>query len=612
MTTLGGREASVRVVPFLVANQVMFLAALTSAICVAPARWYIFGLAAATGLYVFWASAVCFHSLYMRFGDRSFDKYEGFDGRTLVLVFGLAYFVGCSLGLLAWTCGHSGFDFCNDTATAPLYLAGDLLSTNIFVILAVILKVRYLSDTPRTLTSLVPGLKMNNGGRINRLVRPTKGAPGMPMIAPPPQRQRAGRGVDGRPARMNRRPSLSNVAIDDTNASFRPPPEWQSDSFDSMAPQMDESNLAIEDFQRTFNQNTGSTSPEMGIRALRGQSGFAKATESGLGFQSLGAPLGAQIYQPPNTAYAPLGAPAATAQAQAIQEVLQLVQDLVVAHANVPSNAAHWSAVLPPDSGGGPRSKVREYESEVASAMEKLSQARAEMLELAAADRVREGEAKPPPGGDGDGIDAQEPDLQDGGFSGNLADAARPLPPKPQLTAKQWLQSEEEADNSTPSSPLFSGPASRRARLSGRSPRSSPGSPSLAPRSPGLLPRESGKLGDIRRSGGKSFPPVEYTPRRRLAEEDLESPTSSNRNGKGNCSNRDPLFTSVKTISKGELPPSAADSRNTIMPPVPARCASRVEERVKRATMSKSFVNLGSPPAPAETAQGWGARHSAV
>ena len=52
LTTYGGREASVRVVPFLVANQVMFLAGLSAAICIAPARWYIYGLAVAMGLYV--------------------------------------------------------------------------------------------------------------------------------------------------------------------------------------------------------------------------------------------------------------------------------------------------------------------------------------------------------------------------------------------------------------------------------------------------------------------------------------------------------------------------------------------------------------------------------
>ena len=29
------------------------------------------------------------------------------------------------------------------------------------------LKVRYLTDSPRTLIALVPGLKMENGGKIN-------------------------------------------------------------------------------------------------------------------------------------------------------------------------------------------------------------------------------------------------------------------------------------------------------------------------------------------------------------------------------------------------------------------------------------------------------------
>ena len=58
-----------------------------------------------------------------------------------------------------------------------------------------------------------------------------------------------------------------------------------------------------------------------------------------------------------------MGAPPTTVQAHAMQAVLQRVQELVVAHANVPSNTAHWSAVL--DGAGGPRTKVQEYESEV-------------------------------------------------------------------------------------------------------------------------------------------------------------------------------------------------------------------------------------------------------
>ena len=53
-----------------------------------------------------------------------------------------------------------------------------------------------------------------------------------------------------------------------------------------------------------------------------------------------------QSYVAPNQAFAQIGAPAATVQAQAMQAVLQRVQELVIAHANVPSNAKHWSAVL--------------------------------------------------------------------------------------------------------------------------------------------------------------------------------------------------------------------------------------------------------------------------
>ena len=52
-------------------------------------------------------------------------------------VLGITYFVGCCLGPLAWTCGHSGFDQCSDNVTSAAYLAGDLLSKNLFVVLAV-------------------------------------------------------------------------------------------------------------------------------------------------------------------------------------------------------------------------------------------------------------------------------------------------------------------------------------------------------------------------------------------------------------------------------------------------------------------------------------------
>jgi bacteriorhodopsin len=181
MTTFGGREASVRVVPFLVANQIMFLAGLTSAICVAPARWYIYGIAVATGLYVLVSSAICIRSLYGFFGDQGPDS----DGRTLVLVLGLTYFVGCTLAPIAWSCGHSGVDLWSDEVTSAAYLAGDLLSKNLFVVLAVVLKVRYLTDSPRTLTTLVPGLKMENGGRINANGSQMRHRSSLSLNAPP-------------------------------------------------------------------------------------------------------------------------------------------------------------------------------------------------------------------------------------------------------------------------------------------------------------------------------------------------------------------------------------------------------------------------------------------
>ena len=89
-----------------------------------------------------------------------------------------------------------------------------------------------------------------------------------------------------------------------------------------------------------------------------------------------------------------------------MQALLQRVQELVVSHANVPSNGAHWSAVLETASGKEAsgketkQAKVEKYALEVASSMANLAQARAEVLQLAAAEK----EGKAPPGGD----DAQQ------------------------------------------------------------------------------------------------------------------------------------------------------------------------------------------------------------
>jgi hypothetical protein len=166
-------------------------------------------------------------------------------------------------------------------------------------------------------------------------------------------------------------------------------------------------------------------------------------------------------------------------QAQAMQAVLQRVQELVIAHANVPSNAKHWSAVLETASEKmqGKASKVKEYEKELAQSMSKLTQARAEMLALAASEEAKGGEA---PGAD----DAQEQEPRSPSQK-----AASPIHEQ-----REWLQAEEE-NTSTPASPLLDPPT--------RS-----GDPRV-----GLPPRSmSSKI------SGKRHPPVEYTPRGRLVE----------------------------------------------------------------------------------------------
>ena len=98
---------------------------------------------------------------------------------------------------------------------------------------------------------------------------------------------------------------------------------------------------------------------------------------------------------------------------------------------------------------------MQEFESEVASAMQKLSEARAEMVALASAEKSRGGDIQrgrpvdtKPPGGDDDkttaGVRAAPP----------VASGVKPKPP--QLAAAAWLQSEASKDlgASTPASPL--------------------------------------------------------------------------------------------------------------------------------------------------------------
>ena len=155
LTTFGGREASVRVVPLLVANQMMFLMGATSGMCKSSsdARWWFYGASCCAGCYVFIASGVCFRSLYVFFGRSE----AGANGRSLVLALSVAFFVGWVIFPIVWTFGHSGTGQLSDDAASVFQMVGDLLSKNTFIVLAVVLKVRFLTDDPKSLTTLLLG-----------------------------------------------------------------------------------------------------------------------------------------------------------------------------------------------------------------------------------------------------------------------------------------------------------------------------------------------------------------------------------------------------------------------------------------------------------------------
>ena len=177
--------------------------------------------------------------------------------------------------------------------------------------LAVVLKVRYLSDTPRTISTLVPGL--NKGGKIKNTTRPMKQTPGR-QSAPElnsslnssyTKRRAAEAHERSIASSRRRRPSIGNIAIDNTvegwatqdglltTRQINPtPPGSREVSFGSQRPSREVS--------------FGSPSQVLGAPPMQPQS------------------YPAQSYQPPDQAYAPMGAPASTVQAHAMQAVLQL------------------------------------------------------------------------------------------------------------------------------------------------------------------------------------------------------------------------------------------------------------------------------------------------
>ena len=64
MTTYGGNKPPVRLVPLLIANQVMIIAGITAAAFDGVAKWVMFMLSIGCGGIVFTLSSLCLHSLY--------------------------------------------------------------------------------------------------------------------------------------------------------------------------------------------------------------------------------------------------------------------------------------------------------------------------------------------------------------------------------------------------------------------------------------------------------------------------------------------------------------------------------------------------------------------
>ena len=129
----------------------MFITGITSAICSddeGSARWWFYGIGCTAGAYVLAASGLCFRSLYSFFKDES--------ARNLVLALGVFFFIGWGVFPIAWTFGHSGLDMVDGLVTGTVYLIGDILAKNLFVITAVVLKARHLTDRPQPWSFLLP------------------------------------------------------------------------------------------------------------------------------------------------------------------------------------------------------------------------------------------------------------------------------------------------------------------------------------------------------------------------------------------------------------------------------------------------------------------------
>jgi hypothetical protein len=153
----------------------MFITGITSAICSddeGSARWWFYGIGCTAGAYVLAASGLCFRSLYSFFKDES--------ARNLVLALGVFFFIGWGVFPIAWTFGHSGLDMVDGLVTGTVYLIGDILAKNLFVITAVVLKARHLTDRPQPWSFLLPWDRASSrwGGLVEQLNTSSTAPPG--------------------------------------------------------------------------------------------------------------------------------------------------------------------------------------------------------------------------------------------------------------------------------------------------------------------------------------------------------------------------------------------------------------------------------------------------
>ena len=144
----------------------MFITGITSGICSAAdgsARWWFYGIGCTAGAYVLAASGLCFRSLYSFFTDEA--------ARSLVLALGVFFFIGWGVFPIVWTFGHSGLNMVDGMVTGTVYLIGDVLAKNLFVITAVVLKARHLTDRPQPWSFLLPWDRASSrwGGLIEQL-----------------------------------------------------------------------------------------------------------------------------------------------------------------------------------------------------------------------------------------------------------------------------------------------------------------------------------------------------------------------------------------------------------------------------------------------------------